>query len=98
VPAIQGERWVMLLSRRPPQSIAANAGPRAEVDRSAQPLEAHRTTALAEALAVIDGDLTTMAYRQIVSADEVSDLLLDLRLVLLAAEFSGGAREEAQIN
>jgi hypothetical protein len=39
-----------------------------------------------------------MAYRQIVSADEVSDLLLDLRLVLLAAEFSGGAFAGAAIN
>jgi glyceraldehyde-3-phosphate dehydrogenase/erythrose-4-phosphate dehydrogenase len=88
----------MVLRRRPPQSVAADAGHRAEVDRSVQPLETHRATALAEALVAIDGDLTTMAYRQIVSADEVSDLLLDLRLVLLAAEFNGSALEEAQIN
>ena len=88
----------MLLSRRLLASVPADAGHRAEIDRPSRPTEAGGATALADALAVIDGDLTTMAYRQIVSADEVSDLLLDLRLVLLAAEFNGGALEEAQIN
>jgi len=82
----------MLLRRRPLEGVAADARYRAEVDRSTPPVEAHRATALAEALAVIEGGLTGMAYRQIVSADEVSDLLLDLRLVLLVAEFDCRSR------
>lgn len=38
-----------------------------------------------EALAVIDQALGTMQSRALVSTDEVSDLLLDLRLLLAAA-------------
>jgi hypothetical protein len=37
---------------------------------------------LAEALAVIDQALTRMARRELVAADEVSDLLLDVRALL----------------
>ena len=37
---------------------------------------------IAEAMAVIDQALPTMQHRELVSADEVSDLLLDLRLLL----------------
>ena len=36
-----------------------------------------------EALAVIDQGLGQMKHRELVSTDEVSDLLLDLRLLLL---------------
>jgi hypothetical protein len=39
-----------------------------------------------EALAVIDQALGTMQSRALVSTDEVSDLLLDLRLLLASAE------------
>jgi len=35
-----------------------------------------------EALAVIDQALPTMQHRELVSSDEVADLLLDLRLLL----------------
>lgn len=35
-----------------------------------------------EALAVIDQALPTMQHRELVSTDEVADLLLDLRLLL----------------
>ena len=38
-----------------------------------------------EALAVIDQALGTMQHRELVSTDEVADLLLDLRLLLAAA-------------
>jgi len=38
-----------------------------------------------EALAVIDQALGTMQSRALVSTDEVSDLLLDLRLLLATA-------------
>lgn len=37
-----------------------------------------------EALAVIDQALPTMQHRELVSSDEVADLLLDLRLLLAA--------------
>ena len=36
-----------------------------------------------EALAVIDQALPTMQHRSLVSSDEVADLLLDLRLLLV---------------
>ncbi|MEO6987595.1 MAG: hypothetical protein ABI239_03015 [Aquihabitans sp.] len=36
-----------------------------------------------EALAVIDQALPTMQHRALVSSDEVADLLLDLRLLLV---------------
>lgn len=39
-------------------------------------------TVIAEALAVIDQALSTMQHRELVSSSEVSDLLLDLRLLL----------------
>ncbi|MCB0986248.1 MAG: hypothetical protein H6519_09840 [Microthrixaceae bacterium] len=42
-------------------------------------------TVIAEALAVIDQALGTFQHRELVSADEVSDLLLDIRLLLVAA-------------
>ena len=38
-----------------------------------------------EALAVIDRGLSTMQHRELVSTSEVSDLLLDLRLLLMGA-------------
>lgn len=39
-----------------------------------------------EALAVIDRGLNEMQHRNLVSTAEVADLLLDLRLLLMAAE------------
>lgn len=42
-------------------------------------------TVIAEALAVIDQALGTFKHRELVSADEMSDLLLDLRLLLVTA-------------
>ena len=41
-----------------------------------------------EAMAVIDQALGTMQSRELVSADEVSDLLLDLRLLLAGLDVS----------
>jgi hypothetical protein len=42
-------------------------------------------TVIFEALAVIDQALGTMQQRELVSTDEVADLLLDLRLLLATA-------------
>lgn len=47
---------------------------------------------ISEALAVIDRSLPQLASRDLVSAAEMSDLLLDLRLLLMAAD---GAVAEA---
>jgi len=44
------------------------------------------TEVIAEALAVIDQGLSDMTHRALVSTDEVSDLLLDVRTLLLASE------------
>jgi hypothetical protein len=44
--------------------------------------------AVTEAIAVIDRALAEMLRRELVSSGEVSDLLLDLRLLLTANEIS----------
>ncbi|CAN5598769.1 hypothetical protein BH24ACT4_BH24ACT4_20370 [soil metagenome] len=43
-------------------------------------------TVITEALAVIDQSLPELASRELVSSAEMSDLLLDLRLLLMAAD------------
>jgi len=43
-------------------------------------------TVITEALTVIDRSLGQLAARELVSSTEMSDLLLDLRLLLMAAE------------
>lgn len=43
-----------------------------------------------EAVRLIDGGLSDLLHRELVSTDEVSDLLLDVRMLLTAAE--AGAR------
>lgn len=48
-------------------------------------IDAPETVVIAEALAVIDQALVTMQHRELVSSDEVADLLLDLRVLLVAA-------------
>jgi hypothetical protein len=40
---------------------------------------------IAEALAVIDRGLAEMLHRELVSTDEVSDLLLDVRTLLIGS-------------
>ena len=41
-----------------------------------------------EALRLIDGGLSDLMHRELVSTDEVSDLLLDVRMLLTAAELA----------
>ncbi|HJR24331.1 MAG TPA: hypothetical protein VJ804_02580 [Acidimicrobiales bacterium] len=43
-------------------------------------------TTIDEALRIIDSGLSDLLHRELVSSDEVSDLLLDVRTVLKAAE------------
>ena len=45
-----------------------------------------------EALRLIDGGLSDLLHRELVSTDEVSDLLLDVRMLLTAAEMASGTR------
>ena len=52
-------------------------------------------TVITESLGVIDGQLAQLATRELVSAAEVSDLLLDLRLLLMSAEVAPVAAEAA---
>jgi hypothetical protein len=47
--------------------------------------ETEDLTQITEALAVIDRGLGDMLHRELVSTDEVADLLLDVRTILLAA-------------
>ena len=58
--------------------------------------DSRETDAINEALIVIDRGLGTVQSRELVSTSEVADLLLDLRLLLMAAavdaEPSGVAR------
>lgn len=44
-----------------------------------------------EALRLIDGGLSDLTHRELVSTDEVSDLLLDVRMLLMAAELASEA-------
>jgi hypothetical protein len=41
-----------------------------------------------EALRLIDSGLSDLLHRELVSTDEVSDLLLDVRMLLTAAEMA----------
>jgi len=41
-----------------------------------------------EAVRLIDGGLADLLHRELVSTDEISDLLLDVRMLLTAAEMS----------
>lgn len=43
----------------------------------------HEATVIADALAVIDRGLADMLHRELVSTDEVADLLLDVRSLLV---------------
>ena len=51
-------------------------------------VEVRNAGAVAEAIAVTDRALAEMLRRELVSSGEVSDLLLDLRLLLTADEIS----------
>jgi hypothetical protein len=44
-----------------------------------------------EALRLIDGGLADLLHRELVSTDEISDLLLDVRMLLMAAEMASVA-------
>jgi hypothetical protein len=44
--------------------------------------ETQELQAVTEALLLIDGGLSTVQHRELVSSDEVADLLLDLRMLL----------------
>jgi hypothetical protein len=44
-----------------------------------------------EALRLIDGGLSDLMHRELVSTDEISDLLLDVRMLLTAAEMASSA-------
>lgn len=48
-------------------------------------IEAPRTDKLAEALRLIDEGLSGLQSRELISANEVADLLLDVRTILTAA-------------
>lgn len=73
------------------RSATAVFGTQIPPDR--EPASAPTAEVLAEAVAVIDHGLATMAYRQLVTSTEVSDLLLDLRVVLLVAELELAGRD-----
>ncbi len=50
--------------------------------------ETREPTIITEALAVIDKGLAEMLHRELVSTDEVADLLLDVRTLLASPEHS----------
>ena len=49
-----------------------------------------------EALRLIDGGLSDLMHRELVSTDEVSDLLLDVRMLLTAAELASAVGPVAE--
>ena len=48
--------------------------------------ETFEPTIITDALAVIDRGLSEMLHRELVSTDEVADLLLDVRMLLASAD------------
>jgi hypothetical protein len=48
--------------------------------------ETSEPTVINDALAVIDRGLSEMLHRELVSTDEVADLLLDVRMLLASAD------------
>jgi hypothetical protein len=50
------------------------------------PIESTDDDALGEALRLIDKSLAEMMHRELVSTDEVSDLLLDMRMLLTTSQ------------
>jgi hypothetical protein len=48
--------------------------------------ETHELDVITEALAIIDKGLGDMTHRELVSTDEVADLLLDVRMLLTTTE------------
>ncbi|MCU1354035.1 MAG: hypothetical protein JWM05_3244 [Acidimicrobiales bacterium] len=55
------------------------------VDKVAPVTEISAAEVIQEALTVIDQGLLEVQHREVVSADKMADLLLDLRLLLLTA-------------
>lgn len=53
-----------------------------------EPQTPESTPVVDEALALIDRGLVDMGHRELVSTDEVSDLLLDVRGLLAVSEIS----------
>ena len=53
--------------------------------------------AITEALGLIDQNLGRMQRREVISADEMSDLLLDLRMALAAADSEAQDVETADV-
>ncbi len=49
-----------------------------------------------EALRLIDSGLSELMHRELVSTDEVSDLLLDVRMLLTAAELAAASGVPAE--
>jgi hypothetical protein len=52
-------------------------------------IEAPETPKLVEALSLIDEGLSRLQSRELISANEVADLLLDVRTLLTATELLG---------
>jgi len=57
-----------------------------DVITAAEPPKAIDEAVIEEAVRLIDGGLADLLHRELVSTDEVSDLLLDVRMLLTAAE------------
>jgi len=49
------------------------------------------TRVIEEAVRLIDSGLSDLMHRELVSTDEVSDLLLDVRMLLTAAELASAS-------
>lgn len=59
--------------------------------------ETREFSTIVEAVALIDAGLASVQHRELVSSDEVADLLLDLRM-LLAPLTLEALEEEASVN
>jgi hypothetical protein len=69
----------------PPVRFAERSIRRPDED-GAQMTETTEPAIISEALAVIDKGLAELLHRELVSTNEVADLLLDVRMLLAASE------------
>jgi len=73
----------------------AATGPEAGADVAAD-AKALEEKVIEEALALIDRGLTDLMHRELVSTDEMSDLLLDVRMLLTTADLAAPTAERVE--
>lgn len=78
------------------EDIVTTEGADTEVDAKVLEEKAVEEKVIEEALALIDRGLTDLMHRELVSTDEMSDLLLDVRMLLTTADLAAATPERVE--